>query len=323
MRDLFSRSGTVASMNAHSVAGMPDAARMTPRQEVTFNELLAVGVPRPFAPPGLVEELRAAVEEGTRAAVSRWTESSLWLSKSSVMSVLRCEAGFRSSRESPRMPGKLASSVVGDITHRAIQLAYTHPGRLTSEYVQQALLACQASDQELGAFFAAASMAQQSDVMMQAASRLTAFMDSWPTIMPAWEPRFEEPLQAKVAGVTLAARMDLVLGRPRGDGRQSMLIADWKSGSLRDSHEREAGFHALVATLSYGVPPFRSTVYSLTSGTYTAPDVTPAMLRDAVGQVCAAATATVELLTGRREPQLRCGERWCQACGLEVAADAA
>ena len=49
----------------------------------------------------------------------------------------------------------------------------------------------------------------------------------------------------------------LVLGRPRRTGQQTMHIADWEFGGLRDNHEQEAR------------------MYSLASGTFTQPDVTP------------------------------------------------
>ena len=38
----------------------------------------------------------------------------------------------------------------------------------------------------------------------------------------------------------------LVLGRPRGTGQQTMLIADGKSGGLRDNLEQEAMLHPVL-----------------------------------------------------------------------------
>ena len=76
-----------------------------------------------------------------------------------------------------------------------------------------------------------------------------------------------------------------------------MFIADWKSGALRDNHVNEAMFYALVATLRHGIPPYRSTVYSLASGTFTDPDVTAERLRAAAAQVVAGVTAIVDVLT--------------------------
>jgi len=189
-----------------------------------------------------------------------------------------------------------------------------------AEYVQAAVPACRRADPAFEAFWAAADMAAQSDLVMSATSRVTALLDSWPAIQPAWEPRFEEPFQAKVAGVTLSVRADLVLGRPRATGQQTMVVVDWKSGALRDHHTFEARLHALVATLSFGVPPFRSLVYSLTSGEYTSPPVDAPTLQETVDQVAGAVTAVVDLLTSRRPPRVHCGQSWCRGCVQAVAA---
>lgn len=297
------------------VAGLP---AMTPTQQETFTDLLAVGGERPYAPPTLVDDLRARLEEGTGAALERWTERSLWLSKGQLFNALRCEGQFRAERETPRTAGKHPATATGDVTHRALQLAYTHPNRPVAEYVRHAVAALRGADRDFDAFFTGADVATQSDVAMQATSRVTAFLDSWPVLQDAWAPRFEEPIQAKVGALTLSSRVDLLLGRPRTTGQQTMFIADWKSGSLRDEHADEAMFYALVATLRYGIPPFRSTVYSLASGTFTDPDVTPDRLWAAAEQVVAGVNSIVDVLTDRREPELTAGGH-CAYCPLRDA----
>lgn len=297
-------------------AGPP---RMTPRQQHVFDHVLQIGVTRPHAPPGLVEQVRDRLTAELTPVMRRWESSTLWLSKSAVVSVLRCEAGFLADRTSPPT-GKSPMAAAGDLAHRAIQLAYTHPGQPVGEYVRAAIPACRRADPAFEDMWAQADMAAQSDVIVQATSRVTALLDSWPAIQPSWEPRFEEPFQAKVAGVTLAARADLVLGRPRTTGQQTMVVVDWKSGALRDHHLVEARFHALVATLSFGVPPFRSLVYSLSSGECADPDIVPGTLTAAADDVVTAVTAVVDLLTSRRAPRLECGQAWCPGCSRAAAA---
>jgi hypothetical protein len=287
---------------------------MTPRQEQTFSELLAIGATRPYAPTDLVEHLRERLTLELAEPLSRWTERTLWMSKSGLSAVSRCEGSFRADRAAPRSSGKQAVTVVGDLAHLAIQLAYTHPGRPVAEYVRHSIAKLRSSDEDTEQFWAIADIASQSDITMSAISRVTAYLDSWPPLQDTWDPRFEENIHAKVGRLTLAARVDLLLGRPRGSGQQSMLIADWKSGALNDAHPAEAMYHALLVTLSFGVPPFRSTVYSLASGEFTDPDVTGPRLHAAVDHVVAGVTATVDVLTERRPPQVFCGTRWCAYC---------
>jgi hypothetical protein len=303
---------TVNPMTGPGYATGVPAPRLTPVQEDTFTNLLQVGGPRPYAPIGLVEELRQTVLEGTREPLSRWTEPTLWLSKGQLFSALRCEASYQADKAAPRTPGKHPATAVGELTHRAVQMAHTHPGQPVAAYLRAARDSLLSSDPEFAAFHDGLDMAAQSDLVVTATSRVTAFLDSWPPLHPAWEPRFEEPLQAKVGKLTLSARPDLVLGRPRASGQQSMVIVDWKSGAIREEqHTAEAMFYALVATLRHGVPPFRSTVYSLASGTYTDPDVTAERLKEAAQAVVRAVGAVVDVLTERRAatptPGLHCG----------------
>lgn len=294
------------------VDGAPPA--MTERQRDVFDNVLAIGADRPFAPVGLVDAISTEIAEQLAPVVARWTESSLWVTKSTLTAVRRCEVGFVHSRTTPREGRSPVPAMVGDVTHRALQLLYTHPGSPIATYVQEALLGCRNMDPAFDQSWSELGMSAQSDALMSAVSRVTGFADSWPALQTSWEPRFEEPLQAKVGKVTLAARADLVLGRPRTSGQQSMVVCDWKSGGLGDGHPFEGRYHALVATLSHGVPPFRSLVYSLASGQYTDPDVTAASLRAGVAETVAAVGAMVDLLTERRPPQVRCEQRWCAGC---------
>lgn len=313
-----------AERTVHAMQGRPRHSGFTPTQQHTFDELLAIGGERPYPPAGTVERLESLIEAGTRDALAAWSENSLWLNKGALFSVLRCEGAFRHSRaDGPPAPGTFfAPRALGDVAHRAIQLAHTHPGRPVAEYVTHAVASLRGSDPAFDDWYGEADMGTQSDLLTGATSRVTAFLDSWPPLATEWSPRFEEPLQAKVGRLTLSARPDLVLGRPRGSGQQTMLLADWKSGALNDTHEDEAMFYALVSTLRHRVPPFRSTVYSLVSGTYTAPDVTAQRLTAAAEQLVAGVNAYVAVLTEARAPQLNPG-RQCGWCPLAQTCPAA
>lgn len=287
---------------------------MTPTQLRTFDDLLAVGVDRPVAPNGLADELRVLLASGTGDALSLWTEKNLWVSKSLITTALTCEGMVKANAEAPRSGSRVhPATIVGIVTHRAIQLSFTHPGMSVTEAVESSLRSSRSTEEKVGEFWDAADPAMQSDLMMQMVSRVTSFLDSWPPLSHRWHPRFEESLVAKVGNLTLSARPDLVLGRPRADGTQTMLLADFKTGALRDDHDVEAQFYALVATLRHGVPPFRSVVYSLASGEWTEPDVTAASLREIAGHVIAAVRSHVEVLTDTKVPALTPG-RYCMWC---------
>lgn len=329
--------GTVPTMStgAYDEESGPDhpqrvaapAFAMTPSQRRTFDELLAVGAERPTAPAGLVEELRARIAEGTATALERWTESSMWLGKSQLFTALRCEGQLAAEASGERRAGMHPATAVGIVSHRAIQIAHTHPGRPVAEYVNGALHGAR-TEEAFGAYWEAADLGTQSDLVMQMTSKVTNFMDSFPTLDPSWTPRYEESIQAKVGRLTLSCKTDLILGRPRADGRQTMLLCDLKSGSLHDHHTGEAAFYALVATLRHGIPPFRSTVYSLASGEFTEPDVTAEVLRASAEQVIEGVRRIADVLTDRRPPVLVAGTycTWCPAketCPAFAAAEAA
>ena len=286
--------------------------RLNPSQQRVFTELLAIGQQRPTCSPELVEVLRTRIEAGTKEALGRWTEGRFFLSKSTMLSALRCEGLPLAERSDTTERRMHQATAVGIVTHRAVQLANTHPGRTVSWYVEQSVEASLAED-GFSQFWTTSPVGVQSDVNVQALSRTTSFLDTFPPLDPAWAWRFEEQCQARIGALTLGAKPDLVLGRPRPDGRQTMFLCDMKTGSIHDDHPREAAFYALVATLRNGVAPFRSTVLSLASGEWTEPDVDEAVLLGAADDVVLAVNRIVDALTEARELTLTGGSH-CRFC---------
>jgi hypothetical protein len=94
-----------------------------------------------------------------------------------------------------------------------------------------------------------------------------------------------------------------------------MFLCDFKSGDLRDDHELEARYYALVSTLRNGCAPYRSTVLSLASGEWTEPDVTGDDLIALAHVIVDAVNRHVQILTEQREPNLQPGMHctWCPA----------
>ena len=294
----------------------PDpSGRLTPAQRTTFDRLLAVGADRPQSREGLVDELRERIHTQTADALGAWGQS-VWFSKSQLTEAARCQgliAANAALDDTPEASRPLhPATMAGIVAHRAIQISRTHPGEAPARYVAESIRAARTEDR-FGATWEAFGDAERSDLQMAAVSKLVAFLDSWPPLRDEWVWRFEESTQARVGKLTLAARCDLVMGRPRPDGVQTMLLCDLKTGALGDFHEMEARFYALVAALRWGVPPFRSTVYSLASGDWTDPDVDERTLSLAADEVVAAVNARLTVLSEAAEPELTSGP-WCRFC---------
>ena len=292
---------------------------LTPMQIRTLDRLISVGASRPVSPSELSSELAGRLESGCAAAVGRWTERSLYLTKSSLLTIDRCEGQLLAQAGQPSS-GVNSAAASGTATHHAIQLAFTHPGRAAYEYIRQAVAALRKSDEQFLAWWNDATTSEQSDLLVNATSRLTNFLDDFPPLQEAWNPRFEEPMVAKAGKLTLSCRPDLTMGRPRGDYKQTMLILDFKTGDIKDEHLHEARLYALIATLRHGVAPWRSTVYSLASGDYTDPDVTPEVLFETVNWVIQGVEAYVDVLTEKRSPVLSPGAQ-CRFCPARDTCD--
>ena len=287
----------------------------TPAQRRTFEDLLAAGHERPTCPSGLAERLQARVGESTADALSRWTEPSLFATKSFIEQAASCEGLLVANREQPQTGEMLPAVAVGIVSHQAIQLAHTHPGRSVDDYVGLAITGTSDVDDRFATMWRQTPLASQSNLMTQMVSKVASFLDTFPPLNKAWTPQFEHPIQAKVGRLTLSARPDLMLGRPRADGRQTVLIVDFKTGALHERHDDEAAFYALVATLRHGVAPFRSTVLSLASGEWSDPEVDEARLMAAADRVGDAVARSVDVLIERRLPTLTPGDacRFCPA----------
>jgi hypothetical protein len=291
---------------------------LTPGQRRVFDDLLRVGVDRPVMPVDLPERLVSHLESGTEAALARWTENRMWVSKSQITTVLRCE-GMSVAYAGDRVESDTVNPtvIVGLVAHRAIQITHTHPDLPVQSAVAAALEAT-LGDERLRQWWGVQSIGLQSDLICQMNSRAVGFLDAFPPLSGGWLPRFEEPVQAKVGRLTLSARPDLILGRPKADNRQTMFLCDFKTGSLGDHHFDEAMFYALVATLRYQSAPYRSTVFSLASGDWSEADVDAERLFAAADQVVDAVCRIVEVLTESR-PAVLTPDRWCSWCPAAAA----
>lgn len=297
---------------------------MSPAQAHTAQVVLNLGGERPLPRAGLIDDLTARLREGTAEPLRRWSQNSLFLTKAQLSNLGRCEGYFKAQKEAPRTSGLIPAMAVGTVVHAALQSTHTHPHVPVSEHVDAAVRKLLADDRDrsFATFWSGLGVAEQSDLLVSATNTVMTFLDTWPAMPASWSPRFEMGMQAKVGALTLSCRADLVIGRPRVDGKQSMVVVDWKSSGLYEEHEGEADFYALVAALRFRVPPYRSLVYSLTSGETTALDVTEERLFAAADKVTSAVQAIVEVMEAEREPVLRPGTA-CGWCPLAATCPAA
>ncbi len=301
-------------------APAPAAAQtsaLTPAATRTLSDLLDLGTERPVSPPDLQAQLKELLLAKTQIPLETWPERNLWVSKSSLMSFARCQGTFKANKEIP-WSGLVLPVAVGQVAHRAIQISYTHPGLGVEIYVKSAITAQCDTDQPFNDYWNESDIAVQSDVITRAVSKTTAFLDSWPTLAPEWYPRFEESTTARIGKLTLSVRPDLVLGRPRADMRQTMILCDFKTGDLKEEHDMEASIYALVSTLRHGVAPFKSVVYSLSSGEWVSPEITADMLMETAEFVAASAASQAQVLLETAEPVLTAGA-WCTWCPLAAS----
>jgi hypothetical protein len=283
-------------------------------QQKMCDDLLALGGSRPTAPPDIAARLEDHLNSSLRPILSHWTEKKFWITKGQLLSIHNCEGFVKADFGAPRAHKMFLATAVGQVAHLAIQLSYTHPGLPPETYVKNAITA-QLEKKDFQTFWTQAPISVQSDLIITATSKVVGFLDTWPPLRPSWTPRFEETVQAKLESLTMSCRMDLIIGRPKLNNVMSMLLCDLKSGSLSDYHENEADFYALVATLRFRVPPWRSIVFSLASNTYTTPDVTEERLFAAADYVISGVSSLVYVLSDIREPELTPGNycAWCPA----------
>ena len=296
--------------------------RLNNVQRDIFDNLLAVGGRRPVARESLSDDLQGYIHAGTSKALNAWREPSLFLGKSALSSIRKCEGLVLADAGHKRAFSLPMPTAVGIVTHRAIQMSHTHSDRTPEELVKMAI-AGSMSEEAFATFVNEASDWTRSELHSESVNKTVAFLDTFPKLDKAWTPRFEVSFGARIGSLSMSGRPDLTLGRPKADGSQSMFLCDFKTGAVREDHYLEAQFYALLATLRNGVPPFRSCVFSLADGEWTSPDVTEESLFLVAEAVVDAVTRRVEVLTELREPSYSPGMhcRWCLAASTCESAD--
>lgn len=288
------------------------------------SELLSWTDPRPPVDVGLAARLRASLHAGL-AKVAVPDGQQLFLGKTALASLV-CDGRYLDLGEQPFRWS--APMLRGTLAHKAIETDW-RTGRSSSaeacvEWAWTELAQVNGSMaealndlDEMGGRVLR-SEAEQDVLDMRAA---------WPVMPTSVEVRFEPALRLTSADgrIAIQGRPDLVLGRLDPDVSR-MLVLDFKTGMPRpDTELQEARLYALLATLRYGVAPFRWGVYNVPEGSWVTEDLDEEALRSAVRRVVDGALRAAELSfgnVGEADQSLVAGP-WCNWCGREPFCDTA
>jgi CRISPR/Cas system-associated exonuclease Cas4 (RecB family) len=284
--------------------------RLTPTQLKTLEALRRAPEPVAFD-PDLVTDIRTEM----RIALDEFTErlqpnQDLWVSKHKLATVLECEENHLIPDDFEWKP----STAKGQVAHRAIQLTLSWRGEPNpSDLVDEAMARLADEERGIGAWIAALSPADEADLRGQSVERLTKFMECFPPLDKRSNPMTESSIRWPNDGpIVLSGKVDLVMGRPRGD-EASKVIIDLKTGRPNVRHRQDLGFYALLETLVRSVPPRKLATFYLDAAEAQAEDVSERLLRSAVRRTLDGIHRIIELQAEGRPPVRRAGVtcRWC------------
>lgn len=291
---------------------------LTPVQERTLADLMASDVARPTFARNLAARLAALIERLVAPALATLPDGQrIVLSKSGLTNLhARCEGLYLANALGEGVFEFSLPLAVGKLVHKSIEADVVGERLPESELVQKALHRLRSSDTEFDLFVEALDGIERSELVGEAIRQLVLFRGTLPPLQKSWAPVPELRVKHELLGgrLLLTGTIDLSLGRPREEapmeGRR--LFIELKTGVERPEFVDDLRFYALVATLRFGVPPFRVATLLLEDGTYRPEDVTEDILEAAARRAADAASRHVSLLGGQ-EPVLRAGP-WCGWC---------
>jgi hypothetical protein len=291
---------------------------LTPVQERTLADLMASDVPRPTFPRELAARLGTLLEKLVAPALSALPEGNrIVLSKSGLTNLhARCEGLYLANALGEGAFEFSLPLAIGKLVHKAIEADVVGDRLGEGDLVQKALRRLRASEADFDLFVEALDGIERAELVGEAIRQVVLFRGTLPPLQRSWAPVPELRVKHELFGgrLLLTGTVDLSLGKPREEapmeGRR--LFIELKTGIERPEFVDDLRFYALVATLRFGVPPFRVATLMLEDGTYRPEDVTEDLLEAAARRAADAASKHVVLLD-RQEPVLRPGP-WCGWC---------
>jgi hypothetical protein len=255
-----------------------------------------------------VGRLRAVLDEvaGAAGVVGGWTaDDPLRLTKAVVTWLLRCPRRALAGGEA----GATDDLMAGLVVDAAAKLATLVPQRPPT--VDAALAYLEASGDTTVADHLAGRGAAAPGLLEDLAARIECLAGVWPDIDPAWWPRVEEPVRARLAGgaVMVGGRLDLLLGGEPTD--RPAVVVEVKGGRWYDGMRADGHLYALLVALRAEHPP-AAVVTVVADGTTHIEPVRPAVLATAAERVERAIQVAARIAAG--EPAAAHAGPHCAHC---------
>ena len=273
---------------------------------------------RPRFRAELAHEMRHELEARIGAALDELPEGeALFVTKARLADLhQRCEGLFVANHLGEGIFAYGMRLAIGKVVHKAVEVGVYARGLSEAELVDRVIRRAADEDQGFAEYLDTLDPIDRAELEAQAVRLTQVFRSTFPPLEKAWTPAVEMTHKVELADgrVVLHSRPDLSLGGADQEDplRARRLILELKTGPDRPEHDEDVRFYALVATLFFGVPPFRVATVHLDSGTWRYQDVTEDLLRSAARRVADGCLRAVALLRGR-DPVLRPGA-WCGWC---------
>jgi PD-(D/E)XK nuclease superfamily protein len=291
--------------------------QLTEPQQRTWDRLIVAGS-RPAFPADLPQRLRDRIEGAVRELE---LSGPLWLGKDKLKDHGRCEGTFLSKLLEEAPPFSLnARSAAGTLLHKAVEAEVgakepVDPHGL-AELATRRLME---REERFAEYWTSLEPSDRDEIAMETVRRIAQFQASFPPLREFRRelvPMSEFRVKAEFLGgdLVVSGQIDLVLGSPDplDPTRATRIAIDLKTSEARPEYVEDLRLYALLLTLRFGVPPFRTASLFLDSGEWQPEDVTDEVLVHAADRVIAAARSAASLMAGA-EPDLRPGP-WCGWC---------
>lgn len=296
-----------------------ERTRLAPVQRQVLEDLLAVDAPRPLADREAGPRLRARLDVGLAhvAALLPPGGAPFVLGKS-ALDALDCDGRFLDRTERPF--SWAPAMVAGTLAHTGIAVDLAGGwARDPSEVVRHAWQTFATSGTPAGHYLAELCGVEADALRGRALNLIVEFREIFPPL-PDWVTiRTEPDLVTRLLDgrLCLRGKPDLAIGRALHAGRRRLLLVDLKTGRRNPLRDRaDMRFYALLATLKYGVAPFRVATFYLDEAGWDAEDVDDDVLEAAARTVVEKAARAVRLTWARpQDRELRLvpgpGCHWC------------